>query len=144
MALTLNPYVNLRGDARAALDFYQSVLGGEVAITSFADFPEMAPPGEEHLVMHGQLTTGEGLVLMISDVPSTETFDPPAGIQISLSGDEADRLKGVWDALSTGGTVTAPYEEPPWGGTFGMLKDRYGIEWMVMCDTAPGAAGGST
>lgn len=136
MALTLNPYINLRGTAREALEFYQSVLGGDLTISQFADFPEMAPPGEEHLVMHGQLTTGDGLVLMVSDVPSAMPFDPPAGVQISISGDEPDKLQRIWDALSTDGTVTAPYDTPPWGGTFGMLQDRFGVDWMVMSNAA--------
>lgn len=136
MALTLNPYINLRGDARAALEFYQSVLGGELDISEFASFPDMAGPDEGHLVMHGQLTTADGLVLMIADVPSAMPYAPPTGISVSISGDEADRLQGIWDALSTDGTVTAPYETPPWGGTFGMVQDRFGIDWMVMFNAA--------
>ena len=140
MSLTLNPYINLRGTAREALEFYHSVLGGEVQVSTFADFPEMAPPGGEHLVMHGQLTTAEGLVLMVSDVPSTMPYAAPAGFAVSVSGDEAERLQRVWDALAESGTVTAPYTTPPWGGTFGMVTDRYGVDWMVMCNDGPGDA----
>jgi len=131
MALILNPYVNLRGTAREALDFYHSVLGGDLRVTTFGDFPEMAPPGEEDLVMHGQLTTTDGFTLMVSDVPSTMEYAPPAAYSISISGDDGDRLQGLWDGLSAGGTVTAPYMSPPWGGTFGMFTDRFGVDWMI-------------
>lgn len=136
MALTLNPYINLRGNAREALEFYHSVLGGEVDITEFASFPEMAPSGEEHLVMHGQLTTPDGLVLMVSDVPSTMPYAAPAGFSVSVSGDEADRLQAIWDGLSAAGTAQEPYVTPPWGGTFGMLQDQFGVDWSIMCEAA--------
>lgn len=131
MTVQLNPYVNLRGDAREALAFYQSVLGGEVVIDEFSAYPEMAPPGEEHLVMHGQLTTPDGLVLMVSDVPSTMEYAPPAGYSVSISGDDTEKLQGFWDGLAEGATITAPYVTPPWGGTFGMLTDRFGVDWMI-------------
>lgn len=140
MTVTLNPYVNLRGTAREALEFYHSVLGGTVQIMAFSDYPDMAPPGEEHLVMHGQLETTDGLTLMVSDVPSTMTSAPPAGFAVSISGDEDERLRGYWDGLSAGGTVTAPYETPPWdatGGAFGMFTDRFGVDWMISYSVPP-------
>lgn len=144
MTLQLNPYINLRGTAREALEFYRSVLGGDLAITAFSEFPDMAPPGEEHLVMHGQLTTADGLVLMVSDVPSTMEYAAPTGFSVSVSGDEAERLQEVWDGLADGGAVTAPYTTPPWGGTFGMLTDRFGVVWMILCDESTGEEDGPT
>lgn len=140
MTLTLNPYVNLRGAAREALEFYHSVLGGTLQIMTFSDFPDMAPPGEEHLVMHGQLETDDGLTLMAADVPSSMPFASPAGFAISISGDDGERLRGFWDGLSAGGTVTMPYETPPWdvtGGAFGMFTDRFGVDWMISYSVAP-------
>lgn len=131
MPLSLNPYLTFRGNARDALEFYHSVLGGDLQIDDFSAFPDMAPVGDEHLVMHGQLTTDDGLVLMASDAPSTMPYAPPAGFSVSISGDDAERLSAVWSALAADGTVTMPYETPPWGGTFGMLTDRFGIDWMV-------------
>lgn len=136
MALTLNPYINLRGTAREALEFYHSVLGGEVDITEFGSFPDMAPAGEENLVMHGQLTTADGFMLMVADVRSTMPSAAPAGFAVSISGDEAERLQAIWDGLSATGTVQEPYVTPPWGGTFGMLQDQFGVDWMIMCEAA--------
>lgn len=137
MALILNPYVNLRGTAREALEFYHAVLGGDLQIMTFGDIPDMAPPGEEHLVMHGQLTTDDGFTLMVSDTPSTMEYGAPAGYSISISGEDGDRLRTLWDGLSAGGTVTAPYATPPWGGTFGMFTDRFGVDWMISHNAAP-------
>ena len=71
MAL-LNPYLNFRGQAREALEFYQAVLGGELTVSTFGDFQM---PGvdddEKDSIMHGQLTTPAGFTLMGSDVPAT-------------------------------------------------------------------------
>lgn len=131
MTLSLNPYLSFRDNAREALEFYQSVLGGELQFDDFSAFPDMAPAGEEHLLMHGQLTTDDGPVLMASDTPSSMPFTPPAGFSVSISGDDEARLQAVWDGLAVGGTVVEPYQTPPWGGTFGMLKDRFGVDWMV-------------
>lgn len=81
--------------------------------------------------MHAQLTTDDGLVLMAADTPNGMTYEAPAGISVSLSGNTQARTQEVWDALAAGATVTMPLDIPPWGGTFGMLVDRFGIAWML-------------
>jgi len=137
MALSLNPYISLRGTARDALEFYRSVLGGTVEITEFSAFPGQGiPDDDQSLVMHGQLTTDDGFVLMVSDTPSTMEYAEPAGFSVSISGEDAAKLEGFWNGLADGGTIVMPYEAPPWGGRFGMLKDRFGIDWMVALNAA--------
>jgi len=131
MALTLNPYLSFTDNARQALEFYQSVLGGELQLDEFSSFPDMVAENEQHLIMHGQLTTDDGLVLMAADTPTGMDYARPAGFAVSISGDDEGRLQETWDALAADGTVTMPYETPPWGGTFGMLTDRFGVDWMV-------------
>ncbi|RLK52785.1 VOC family protein [Microbacterium telephonicum] len=135
--MNLNPYLNFRGDAREAMEFYQSVLGGELQLDDFTGFPDMGiPEGEAHLIMHGQLTTDDGLVLMGSDVPSSMPYEAPAGFAVSISGEDEGRLQAVWDSLADGGEITLPYETPPWGGRFGMVTDRFGVDWMVALNAA--------
>ena len=128
----LNPYLSFRTEARQAMEFYQSVLGGELDISVFGDFPGMVQdPSQNDLVMHGQLTTPDGLVLMASDTPEGMTYEKPQGISVSLSGNTQRVTQQVWDKLSDGATITMPLDVPPWGGTFGMLVDRFGIAWML-------------
>jgi len=81
--------------------------------------------------MHSQLTTPEGFVVMASDTPSRMQYEAPAGISVSISGEDDAELQRYWEALADGGTVTMPYDTPPWGGKFGMLRDRFGIDWML-------------
>jgi len=131
--VTLNPYLSFRDNAREALEHYHRVLGGSLDISTFGSMPgEMGyDPSESELVMHGQLSTDDGLVLMASDTPSSMEYREPAGISVSLSGDEADTLRAAWDGLSDGGQVTIPLAPAPWGGESGMFVDRFGISWMV-------------
>lgn len=133
----LNPYLSFRTDARAAMDFYQSVLGGELDVNVFSEFPGMVQdPSEADLVMHAQLTTPDGLVLMASDTPSSMPYEKPQGISVSLSGTSAETTKAVWEKLSDGAIITMPLDNAPWGGLFGMLVDRFGIAWMLNGDPA--------
>ncbi|MCR2792097.1 VOC family protein [Microbacterium sp. zg.Y625] len=128
----LNPYLSFRDQARTAMTFYQGVFGGDLQISTFGEFEGMAQdPAERDLVMHAQLTTPDGFVLMGSDTPRMLPYAAPAGMAVSVSGDDEGRLQGFWDALADGGTVTLPFEPPPWGGRFGMLSDRFGVPWMV-------------
>jgi PhnB protein len=135
-----NPYVNFRGDARAALEFYHSVFGGELSVGTFAEFGMTdVPEAERDLVMHGQLETPAGFTLMASDVPSAMDWDRGTnGFSISLSGTAADdaELRGYWQKLSDGATIQQPLETAPWGAAFGMLADRFGVDWLVNISTS--------
>lgn len=138
MAL-LNPYLGFRGNAREALEFYQSVFGGELVVSTFGDFQMPGISAEQAgLVMHGSLTTTGGFTLMASDAPDGVPYDEGSSITISLSGSEAEELRGYWDGLADGGEVTLPLEQAPWGDYFGQLTDPFGTHWMVnITDVAP-------
>jgi PhnB protein len=134
MATHLNPYINFtEGNAREALEFYHGVFGGELNISKFGDF---GPPDPQHTVpadgvMHGQLETGSGFTLMASDTPPEFGVVRGTNVSISLSGDVGDELRGYWEKLSDGATVTVPLQKQVWGDEFGTLTDRFGIQWMV-------------
>lgn len=129
---SLNPYLSFRNDARDAMTFYQGVFGGDLDISTFGQFEGMVDdPSDSDLVMHAQLTTPDGFVLMGADTPSRMEYHAPAGISVSVSGDDEAALERFWDGLAEGGTIVMPFDTPPWGGRFGMLTDRFGIDWMV-------------
>ncbi|MDQ7909552.1 VOC family protein [Phytohabitans sp. ZYX-F-186] len=130
MASRLNPYINFDGNARQALEFYKDVFGGELALSTFGQFPG-ADPATADKIMHGQLETPSGYTLMASDTPPDWQIDPGNNITVSLSGDDADELHGYWDKLADGGTVTVPLEKQMWGDEFGQCVDRFGISWLV-------------
>ena len=131
MPTRLNPYLNFRTEAREAMTFYQSVFGGELNMSSFGDYGMSDDPAEKDKIMHAQLEAPDGLVLMGADTPSSMEFSRGTDISVSLSGEDEAELRGYFEGLSNGGTVTAPFEKAPWGDTFGMFTDKFGINWMV-------------
>ena len=132
--IVLNPYVSLNDKSEEALNFYKRVLGGEVEITRFGDMPAnpSMPVAEEHknLVMHGVLKTAD-LQLMVADSAPNGGAPPVSNVSISLSGDDEATLTKYYEGLSEGGSVTVPLAKAPWGDTFGMFTDKFGIGWMV-------------
>lgn len=134
MTTRLNPYLGFRDNARAAMDFYQSVFGGELTRSTFAEFHASEDPAEQDKVMHSTLVTDTGLVLMAADTPNRMDYSPGSNTHsVSLSGDAADEaeLRGYWEKLSDGGTALAPLEQAAWGDTFGMCVDKFGVTWLV-------------
>jgi PhnB protein len=130
MASRLNPYLGFTDNARQALDFYRSVFGGTLRLNTFGEAGDQTGP-EADKIMHGMLETDSGFTLMGSDTPAGMEHHPGTNIAISLSGDDADELRGYWNKLSDAGTVTVPLEKQMWGAEFGMCVDRFGIPWMV-------------
>jgi len=132
MTSRLNPYLNFNGNARQALEFYTGVFGGNLTLSTFADFGAAAAgSADAGRIMHGQLETTAGYTLMAADVTSEMPYQPPAGFSVSLSGDDGEALHGYWDKLCAGGTVTMPMQKQVWGDEFGMVTDKFGIPWLV-------------
>lgn len=131
MNTQLNPYLSFRDNAREAMDFYQSIFGGELTQTTFAEFSASEDPGEKDKIMHSALTTESGMALMASDTPNSMELTPGSNYSVSLSGDDETELHGYWSGLSEGGTITMPLEKAPWGDSFGMCVDKFGVNWMV-------------
>ncbi len=126
----LNPYLHFNGDARQAMEFYKSVFGGELTLSTFGE-NGMADTPDADKVMHAQLESSAGYTIMGSDAPSHIEVQPVSGVSISLSGDDGDALRGYWEKLAAAGTVSMPLEKQMWGDEFGMVTDQFGIEWMV-------------
>ncbi|MQM23980.1 VOC family protein [Glycomyces albidus] len=131
MGSILNPYVSFNGNAREAMEFYQSVLGGDLKVMTFGESGVPDAPPEQ--VMHAQLTSADGFTVMASDTPPGMPYQPGQNISISISGEPGDAatLRRYFEGLSEGGSVNIPLEKQMWGDEFGALVDRFGIGWMV-------------
>ncbi len=133
----INPYIHFNGNAEEAFNFYKSVFGGTfAALTRFKDMTFLEGLVAEHEaenIMHIALPIGEHSLLMGSDTPEfmgrQNENENRSKISISASSkEEADQL---FQGLSEGGNIEMPIADSPWGSYFGMLRDKYGIEWMV-------------
>jgi PhnB protein len=131
MTLQLNAYVSFRDKARQAMEFYHGIFGGELTLNTFADFNASDDPAEQDMIMHAQLITDAGLVLMGSDTPSRMSRTEGTNFSLALSGDDDPTLRGYFNALADGGTVTMPLDRASWGDLFGMCTDKFGVQWMV-------------
>ena len=133
MSTKLNPYISFKSNARAAMEFYKSVFGGELKMSTFKEYQASQTPAEDNLIMHSELDAGNGFIFMASDTPERMEYHPGNNITMSLTGEDkdGDQLKTYFQKLSVGGSVSMPLEKAIWGDTFGMCTDKFGIGWLV-------------
>ncbi|HMI09733.1 MAG TPA: VOC family protein [Candidatus Saccharimonadales bacterium] len=131
MQSKLNPYLGFKDNAREAMEFYKTVFGGKLEVHTFEEYHASEDPGEADKVMHSMLEAENGITFMASDTPNGMEYKPGTNVSMSLSGDSDVELAGYFNKLSEGGTVTQPLESAPWGDKFGMVNDKFGIQWMV-------------
>ncbi|MCB0213152.1 MAG: VOC family protein [Anaerolineae bacterium] len=139
----INPYLNFNGNCEEAFNFYKSVFGGEfVMLMRFKDMPAEEMDEEHQIsdsegqkIMHVSLPVGQGAILMGSDVPSAMgTVQNGSNFAIAISADSEAETDEIFNGLSAGGQVTMPLDKMFWGAYFGMLTDKFGIQWMVSYD----------
>jgi PhnB protein len=134
MSVELNPYLFFPGNAEEAINFYQQVFGGQVAITRLGDVDSNAPAGQRNLVVNAQLTGGD-LTLRAADREDTST-EPQTRVELSLISTDEARLRIVFDGLAGGGIVRTKLDRQFWGDIFGAVTDKYGIGWQINIGTA--------
>lgn len=130
-----NAYLQFDGTCEAALAFYAAKLGARIqSKMPFEGSPaaEMMPPDRRNLVLHAQFTIGDTM-LMASDVPPGH-YETPRGFRVTLGTKDAAEAERVFAALSEAGTVAMPMAETFFAQRFGMVTDKFGIPWMVICE----------
>ena len=137
MSSRLSPYLGFRDNAREAMDFYQSVFGGDVTRTTYGEFNASEDPAEKDKIMHSELTTTSGFSVMASDTPKGMELPTSSSVTVSLSGEDEAELTGYWEKLVDGGSVRMPLNRAPWGDSFGMVTDKFGTAWMVNISGTP-------
>jgi len=131
MQTRLNPYLSFKDNARDAMEFYHTVFGGKLDAQTFKELNASQHPNEDDKIMHSQLEADNGITIMASDTPDRMEYTPGNNFNMSLSGDNEAELRGYWEKLVAGGTVTMPLEKAIWGDTFGMCVDKFGVQWLV-------------
>lgn len=129
--INLDPYLFFNGNCAEAMDFYKTVFGGELTVMKFGDMPTNGMENPEEMkdkIMHAFLDAGD-IRLMASD--SLTASDRTAKIELSISGDDTEKLTKIFDDLKADGTVRSELKKEMWGDTFGMLTDKFNIDWMI-------------
>lgn len=130
MQSRINAYLIFPGTARQAMEFYKSVFGGRLDVSTFKDYNAAQDPSDDNKIMHSMLEAENGISFMAADAPSS-MGQPGGTTSLALSGDDEAELTGYYEKLSTGGTITQPLMKAPWGDAFGMFTDKFGVDWMV-------------
>ncbi len=127
----LNPYLNFNGQTRAAMEFYKTVFGGELTMNTLGEGAGVTDPLTKDNIMHADLRADNGTVIMAADDVGDEKSRTGSNCSLSLSGDNYQELSGYYESLKEGGEVVEPLAQAPWGDTFGMLRDKFGVLWLV-------------
>ena len=132
MSVTTTTHLNFRGDARAALEFYQSVFGGHLAVVTYKDAGNVEAESEADQVMWGQVLAENGFHVMAYDVPSRLAHSRGENaFFVSLRGQTVEEVTGYWEKLCAGATVVIPMGPAGWAPAYGMVQDRFGVIWVV-------------
>jgi PhnB protein len=134
--MKLNPYLNFAGNAEEAVNFYKNALDGEVVMLSrFGESPIPSDEDEKNKIMHARIVFGGDNIIMISDTMKGSPFSTNGNIQLSIGLDDEAKTNEIFNKLSEGGKVVMPIAKQFWGDIFGMLQDKFGINWMLNCTT---------
>jgi PhnB protein len=132
MTLTATTHLNFRGNARAALAFYQAAFDGQITLVTYRDAGRAEQPAEADQIIWGQVATASGMRVMAFDVPASRPYHPGENaVFVVVAGSTADEVTGVWHKLADGGSVLQPLAPSPWSPLYGMLQDRFGITWVL-------------
>lgn len=132
MSVKATTHINLRGNAREALAFYQSVFGGHVQMVTYKDAGNVKDPADADRVMWGQVASDNGFCVMAYDVPSAMPWNPGENaFFVSVRGETAQEIAAHWEKLRDGATIVQPLEAAQWTALYGMLKDRFGVVWAL-------------
>ncbi|SDE08251.1 VOC family protein [Auraticoccus monumenti] len=141
MTITTTTHLNFRGQARAALELYRSVFGGEVLAVTYADAQDTREPAEADQLMWGQVRSEGGLHLMAYDVPARLPYEPGVNpVFVSVRGADPEEIRAAWAGLVEGATVVQELAPAGWSPLYGMLRDRFGVTWVLDVEV-PYAAG---
>ena len=136
MGTTLMPYLTFDGTAAQAMKFYHSVLGGELTMQTFGEAKMANKPEDENRIIHATLKN-EALTFMASDSQPGMPIKMGDNFSMSISGEDSPRLTEIFNKLAQDGKIDMPLAKQFWGDTFGMVRDRFGVHWMVNINAQP-------
>jgi PhnB protein len=132
MSVTTTTHLNFRGQARAALEFYRSVFGGEIVVVTYADAHNVQDQSESDQVMWGQVSGENGIHLMAYDVPVRLPYERGVNaVYVSVRGTDADEIATCWKGLAEGADIVQDLAPAGWSPLYGMLRDRFGVVWVL-------------
>lgn len=125
-------HLNFQGQARAALAFYQSVFGGDIMQVAYGESGQPADAADAGRIIYGQVTAPNGFHIMAYDVEANKPWDQGRNAFFAaLVGESQEEIRTLWNGLADGAHIEQPLAEAEWSPLYGMLKDRFGVTWIV-------------
>jgi PhnB protein len=132
MAIRTVTHLNFQGDARAALAFYHQVFKGQQTLVTYAQAGQAEAAHDPEHIIWGQVTSDDGIALMAYDVQAGRDWNPGSNaFFVSLRGDDIESIRALWSALADGAEVLQASAASQWSPLYGMLRDRFGVTWIV-------------
>ncbi len=131
--LGVSPYLSFKGNCRDVIAFYQSALGADLLFQQTYGESPMADMGPAGHIMHATLKVG-GSNIMLCDTPMPGAPGPGGNISLAIGLNDAAHARKIFDNLADGGAVVMPLEKTYWAEAFGIVTDKFGIQWMVNCE----------
>ncbi len=136
MTMNLVPYISFQGNCEEALEFYKAIFNGKMTIEQRYDVPEMQAPEEyRDKVLHASLQFGDNTILACDTFPGQQTKKTSGDVSLSVLLEDREEGRRIFNALAEGGKVNHAYEKQSWGDWHGNLTDKYGMRWMVNCES---------
>jgi PhnB protein len=132
--LGVSPYIAFRGNCREAIEFYRDALGAEVLFTQTVGESPMSDVGPADNIMHCTIKMGDSTIMLCDD-PRPDAAAESGNISLAIGLSDPENAKQIFGNLARGGSVIMPLEKTYWAEAFGMLTDKFGVKWMVNCDT---------
>jgi len=130
----ITPHLHFNGNCRAAMEFYKQATGADLFIMPFSEAPgnpAWVTAESRDLIMHSALKRGDTLFLMAADNMPGSPFNEGNNISVCIECDSAEEIEALFKSLSAGGEVAMALQDMFWNARFGMIKDKFGIHWML-------------
>lgn len=136
---SINPYLNFNGRTEEAFNFYKSVFGGEfTALQRFSEMPDgdKLSSEDKNKIMHASLSLGKGITLMATDILESMGMSLIVGnnTYISINTESEEETERIFNRLSVDGIIEMPLQKTFWNAYYGILRDKFGVQWMVNFD----------
>lgn len=127
----INACLMFDGNCAEAMKFYQKCLKADLQLKLYSEvFGDQTPPPLQNRIMTALLTKGRA-TLVASDIMPNPEFVQGHGFAVSITCESRQEVDDIVSALKEGGAVTVPNHDNPAGAYFGMITDKYGIDWMI-------------
>ena len=135
----VKPYIGFTGNCEEAFNFYKDAMNAQIQGMLKYSESLMAGQGNDDNIMHATLKIGDTIIMAADSMSDKHPVTVGNNIAMALGLDDPEDAERIFANMSKGGQVTMPLQETFWAKRFGMLTDKFGINWMFNCEKPHGS-----